>query len=131
MGIFNSLFKGNSEAKRRLKINWLDFTESNQIEAITLQSNVKPILIFKHSTRCGVSRMSLKNFESEYDLNETAIDLYFLDILKYRSISNEVSIKFKVQHQSPQVIVLKKEKAIYQDSHFGICVKAVKKVLAK
>jgi monothiol bacilliredoxin len=129
--MFNNLFKGNREAKSRLKINWLDLTDINQIEAITLQSNEKPILIFKNSTRCGVSRMSLKNFESEYDLNEIPIDLYFLDILKYRSISNEISIKFKVQHQSPQVIVLKNEKVIYHDSHFSICVKAIKKILAK
>jgi monothiol bacilliredoxin len=129
--MFNNLFKGNSEVKSRLKINWLAFTESNQIETITLQSNKKPILIFKHSTRCGVSRMSLKNFESEYDLDETSIDLYFLDLLKYKSISNEVSLKFKVQHQSPQVIVLKNEKVIYHDSHFSICVNAIKKVLVK
>lgn len=131
MGIFSSLFKGNSEIKDSLKINWIGLTEISQLTAITLQSTAKPILIFKHSTRCGVSRMALKSFEREYDLNETSVDLYFLDILKYSAISNEVSVKFNVQHQSPQVIVLKNEKVIYQDSHYGISVKAIQKVLTK
>ena len=125
MGIFNSLFNGTDEVKDSLKINWIALTEMSQLAAITLQSSTKPILIFKHSTRCGISRMAFKSFEREYDLDEISVDIYLLDLLKYSAISNEVSVKFKVQHQSPQVIVLKNEKVIYHDSHYGICVKEI------
>ncbi|MBL4939967.1 MAG: DUF2847 family protein, partial [Lutibacter sp.] len=63
MSIFKSLFKRNSEIKDSLKIYWIPLTEMNQLAAITLQSSTKPILIFKHSTRCGISRMAFKSFE--------------------------------------------------------------------
>ncbi len=129
MGFLNNLFNGSDEVKDGVKINWIALADINQLAAIKLQSSTKPILIFKHSTRCGISRMAFKSFERSYDLDETIVDLYYLDILNYRAISNEISDEFNVKHQSPQVIVLKNEKVIYQDSHGGICVKSIKKVL--
>lgn len=131
MGIFNSLFNSSSEGEGDKKINWFLLTESSQLDAIISQSSTKPILIFKHSTRCGVSRMALKSFEREYDLNEADIDLYFLDLLNFRALSNEISEKLNVYHQSPQVLVIKNEQVIYHDSHYEISVDAVKEVLAK
>lgn len=131
MGLFNNLFKGRSEGENSVKINWIALTESSQIEEIISQSNTKFVLIFKHSTRCGVSSMALRSFEREYDLPEEAIDLYFLDLLKFRAISNEISVRFNVQHKSPQVLVLKKEQVVYHDSHYHISVDAVKELFAK
>ena len=130
MGIFNSLFKGSSEGENDKKINWILLTESSQLATIISQSNEKPILIFKHSTRCGISRMALKSFEREYDLNETDVDLYFLDLLNFKALSNEISEKLDVRHQSPQVLVVKNEQVIYTDSHYSISADAVKKVLS-
>ncbi len=131
MGIFNSLFKGRSEGENDKNINWLLITESNQLTEIISKSNTKPILIFKHSSRCGISRMALKNFEREYNLTETDIDLYFLDLLNFRALSNEISEKLKVDHQSPQVILVKNEQVIYSDSHYQISADAVKEILEK
>ncbi|VAW26263.1 hypothetical protein MNBD_BACTEROID04-2072 [hydrothermal vent metagenome] len=96
-----------------------------------LQSTTKPVLIFKHSTRCGVSRMALKNFERDYDIDKTDLELYFLDILKYRELSNEVSEKFGVHHQSPQILLINNKSAIYHDSHYQISVETVKDILLK
>ncbi len=131
MGLFNSLFKGSSEVENEKKINWLSLTESSQLDAVISGSNLKPILIFKHSTRCGVSRMALKNFEREYDLDEADIDLYFLDLLNFRVLSNEISEKLNVYHQSPQVIVIKNGQVIYHDSHYEISLDTIKNVLVK
>ena len=131
MGLFNSLFKGSSEVENEKKINWLSLTESSQLDAVISGSNLKPILIFKHSTRCGVSRMALKNFEREYDLEEEDIDLYFLDLLNFRALSNEISEKLNIYHQSPQVLVVKNGEVIYHDSHYSISADAVKKILEK
>ena len=131
MGLFNSLFKGSSEVENGKKINWLLLTESGQLDAIISASNTTPILIFKHSTRCGVSRMALKSFEREYDLDEADIDLYFLDLLNFRVLSNEISEKLNVHHQSPQVIVIKNGQVIYHDSHYEISLDTIKNVLVK
>jgi len=131
MGLFNKIFKSTSEAENSIKISWIALTSIEQLEALILQSSLKPALIFKHSTRCGISRMALKSFERDYNLNEENIDLYFLDLLNFRNISNAISVKLNVQHQSPQAIAVKNEHVIYHDSHYQISIDAVKKALNK
>ena len=71
MSIFNSLF-GNSEETQKIEssINWIPMTNLGQLNEIMMLSEVNPVLIFKHSTRCSVSRMALKQFENEFDLEE-------------------------------------------------------------
>ncbi len=131
MGLFSDFLKGSDEVEKPSKIRWIYLTENGHIEEIILQSTTKPVLIFKHSTRCGVSRMALKNFERDYDIDKTDLELYFLDILKYRELSNEVSEKFGVHHQSPQVLLIKNKSVIYHDSHYQISVETVKEALLK
>lgn len=131
MGFFDNLTKSTDKVENSLKINWLALTDKEQLEDIIKISIAKPVLIFKHSTRCGISRMVLKNFESDYDIPENEIDMYFLDLLEYRTLSNDISEKFKVTHQSPQVLVIKKGEVIYHDSHDYITVEAIKEVIAK
>ena len=131
MGFFDNLIKSTDKVENSLKINWLALTDKAQLEDIIKISIGKPVLIFKHSTRCGISRMVLKNFESDYDIPETEIDMYFLDLLEYRILSNDISEKFKVAHQSPQVLVIKKGEVIYHDSHDSITVETTKEVIAR
>lgn len=129
MGLFDNLFKSADKVENSLKINWLALTDKAQLEEVIKISIVKPVLIFKHSTRCGISRMVLKNFESDYDIPENEIVMYFLDLLEYRTLSNDTSEKFKVAHQSPQVLVIKKGKVIYHDSHDYISFNAINEIL--
>ncbi len=129
MGLFSNMFKFNDNDIEKPNINWIPLTEMNQLDEIKSLSKSKAILIFKHSTRCGISRMVLKNFEKEYNLQDSEIELYFLDLIEYRSISNEIAMKFNVMHQSPQVLVIQNEGIIYHDSHHQISVEAIKKAI--
>lgn len=120
MSIFNSLF-GNSEEKKEIagKINWIPLTNLDQLNEIVSASNEKPIAIFKHSTRCSISRFALKQFENEFAL-EDRVDTYFLDLLEYRDISNEIASRFGVYHQSPQLLLIKNGQSVYDVSHSDI-----------
>ena len=129
MGLFDNLFKSDEKEENSIKINWVALTDKAQLDEIIKISTTKPVLIFKHSTTCGISRMALKTFEREFDLEETEIDLYFLDLLNYRSLSQDISEKFKVAHQSPQVLVIKKGEVIYHDSHNYISFDKIKEIL--
>lgn len=122
MGIFNTIFNNNNKNKKEEKsrINWIPLTSLAQISEIKEQSKQETIAIFKHSTRCGISRMVLKQFESSFDEKLTTLHLYYLDLLNYRSISDEVGYTFQVQHQSPQLLVIKNEIAIAHASHYDI-----------
>lgn len=129
MSLFDNIFKSAVKEENSLKINWIVLTEKEQLEEIIKNSIAKPVLIFKHSSRCGISRMVLKNFEREFDLDKTKMDLYFLNLLSYRALSQDISIKFKVVHQSPQVLVIKNGAIIYQDSHDYISLDKIKEIL--
>ncbi|OOG77331.1 bacillithiol system redox-active protein YtxJ [Flavobacterium sp. A45] len=120
MSLFNSLF-GNSEEKKvtTSKINWIPLTNLDQLNEIVALSNEKPIAIFKHSTRCSISRFALKQFENEYAL-EDKVDAYFLDLIEYRDVSNEIANRFQVVHQSPQLLLIKNGQSVYDASHDAI-----------
>ena len=120
MSMFSTIF-GNSEEQDKLnsKVNWIPLQHLGQLDEMVAFSEQKPAVIFKHSTRCSVSRFALKQFENEFDLKEE-VDAYFLDLLEYRDISNEIASRFGVYHQSPQLLLIKEGKSVYDVSHSDI-----------
>lgn len=120
MSLLNKLFGGSSEPKEEKILPWIPLNDIQQLQHIIEKSKVKPQAIFKHSTRCGISRMVMNQFIDMYNLTENDLDLYYLDLLNYRSISNEVGIQFMIMHESPQLIVLKNGKAVSHASHGAI-----------
>lgn len=120
MTLFTSIF-GDSENKNfnPSKINWIPLTDLRQLNEIMELSYQQPVVIFKHSTRCNISRMALKQFENEFDM-EGSVTPYFLDLLNHRDISNEIATRFEVHHQSPQLLLIKEGKSIYDASHSAI-----------
>jgi bacillithiol system protein YtxJ len=120
MSIFNSLFGSSEEKKERgSKINWIPLQYLGQLDEIAALSDEKPAVIFKHSTRCSISRFALKQFENEYAL-EDKVDAYFLDLIEYRDVSNEIANRFQVVHQSPQLLLIKNGQSVYDASHDAI-----------
>jgi len=126
MSFFNSIF-GSSENSETPKsnVNWTELTDVLQLAEIQAISAEKPVVIFKHSTRCSISRMALKQFEREYDLTDV-VDAYFLDLIAHRDVSNEIASRFGVYHESPQLILIKNGKAVYNASHSEIDAQALK-----
>ena len=119
MTLFNSIFGNSNDEVQSSKLNWISLTNVQQLDEIKSDSENKLVVIFKHSTRCSISRMALKQFENEFDL-DYKVTLYFLDLLNFRTISNAISEEFQVIHQSPQMILIKEGKAIYNASHSDI-----------
>ena len=117
MGIFDSLFK--SETKDS---SWQgqQLESADQLEAIISTSFKTPQLIFKHSTRCSISRFVLADFIAHFSYAENEFGAHYLDLLNQRAISNAIAERFDVQHQSPQLIVIKDGKAVANASHEGI-----------
>lgn len=127
MGLFGGIF-GNSDNKdtNTSAVKWNDLTEIKQLDDIVAESVQTPVIIFKHSTRCGISRMALKGFEGNYSIGEEQAKPYYLDLLNHRDISNEIANRFGIMHQSPQVIVIKNGVAVYNESHGDIDANEVK-----
>lgn len=119
MGLFGLFGNGNDRDTQSSKINWSALTTVEQLNEIEEESKTHPVVIFKHSTRCSISRMALKQFENEYDLHEQ-VKPYFLDLIAHRDVSNAIASKFQVTHQSPQILLIKNGKSVYDVSHDSI-----------
>jgi bacillithiol system protein YtxJ len=124
MGIFGGMF-GKSEDKPTSKLDWNYLESMGDLDKAAKLSHQKTVVLFKHSTRCSISRFVLKQFENTYDIPADKMEIYFLDLIEYRPISAEIAERFGVTHQSPQMIVLKDEKAVYDSSHESIDAKAL------
>ena len=120
MGILNKLFGTTSEEKEEKVLPWIELISKDQIEAIHEKSKTKTQVIFKHSTRCGISRMVMNQFVDTYDLDKNNVDLYYLDVINSREVSNEVGYYFQVIHESPQLLVIKNGLAVAHPSHGSI-----------
>jgi bacillithiol system protein YtxJ len=120
-GLFGSKSSSEEKVEKEKKVvPWHRLNSLEQLKAISEESKTKPVAIFKHSTRCGISRMVLNQFESSYNLNDSQLKLYFLDLLSNRDVSDEVGYTFQVMHQSPQLIVVKNGNTVHQASHHSI-----------
>jgi bacillithiol system protein YtxJ len=124
MGIFNSMFGGKEDkdpkTEKKTYLNWIPLTNLNQLDEIKEISKSEAVLIFKHSTRCGISSMVIKQFENLFTVEHEQLKVYYLDLLRYRNISDEVGYRFQVMHQSPQLLVIRNENSIHNASHYDI-----------
>ncbi|WP_339875416.1 bacillithiol system redox-active protein YtxJ [uncultured Algoriphagus sp.] len=102
-------------------MNWNKLTDAEQIQEIKSLSEEKPVMIFKHSTRCSISSMSLDRLLRKWKQgDEEKVIPYYLDLIASRHISDLVAKEFRVPHESPQVLLIKNGGAIYDTSHFSI-----------
>ncbi|MGB6152791.1 MAG: bacillithiol system redox-active protein YtxJ [Pricia sp.] len=122
MGLFNSIFGSNKdgESKPEEASPWVMLTTMEQLDEIAEKSASRTQVIFKHSTTCGISRMVLNGFERNPVFREKRVDFYFLDLHRYRDISNGIAQKFEVYHQSPQLLVIRNGQTVAHDSHGGV-----------
>ena len=99
---------------------WNPLENIDALEPIARASQHKPQLLFKHSTTCGISGHALHNVDAQHEALAAQIDLHLLDLLTYRNISNEITHRFAVAHQSPQAILLVDGEVVYHASHSAI-----------
>ena len=121
--------KKNDSEKKRGKINWVLLTEMSQLDEIKEESKTVPVLILKHSTRCSVSLMAKNVLDRNWDIEDDKIKTYYLDLLKYRPISNQIVEDFNVHHESPQVLIIKNGVCEYTATHSGIDARSIKQQL--
>lgn len=109
-------------------MNWTTLDSADQVQAI--KGNPGYSLIFKHSTRCSISMMAKRRFEMDMDKLPAEMTLYFLDLIRYRELSNLVAEDFQVYHESPQMLVIKNGECILDQSHGAISVDEALSVMA-
>lgn len=123
MGLFKK-DKGES-------VDWKKLESEAQLTEFIALSKRKPIAIFKHSTRCSLSSMVKSRLERAWDINGNDIEIYYLDLIQYRDVSNKIASIFNIEHQSPQLIVLDQGEVLYHASHGEIDAEVLKESIGK
>ena len=77
------------------KIQWEPLTELKQLTDIKQNSADTHVLIFKYSSRCSISDMALSRLNRSWDSTEMlTVKPYFLDLITYRDISDQIAEQF-------------------------------------
>jgi bacillithiol system protein YtxJ len=103
-----------------LKLNLLSEQALDELLIISSQNPNKTYAIFKHSTRCNISTMALNRMDKTDFFEKFNVPFYYLDLIQYRNVSNYVAQKLQVEHESPQLLIIKNGKCIASETHNGI-----------
>lgn len=113
--------KNNKTKTPPSSVGWIPLTEGHQLQSLIDASEEVSVILFKHSTRCNISSSALNRIERKWDAEEMKeVKPYYLDIIAYRDISQQIEKQFGVQHESPQLLVIKNGKCVFALSHMGI-----------
>lgn len=96
-------------------MHWLELQNEAQLDKIA--QSTQPVIIFKHSTRCPVSKFAKKDFELESVLIPEQVSVYLLDLLKFRDISNSIAQRWEVKHESPQALLIQSNVCTHHAAH--------------
>lgn len=117
--LFNPFSKKNRVVFTKMK-NWKTISSEKDVMALIDNSLHRPQIIFKHSTRCGISAYAESRLIDGSGLLEPKADIHYLDLLAHRGVSDFIAKELGIRHQSPQVIVLKNKKVVYSATHHSI-----------
>ena len=108
-------------------INWNPLDSEKKLDQLIKESYEQPVVILKHSTTCPISSIAKMRIDQDFKFENAK--MYYLDLLAFRSISNKIAKVFMINHESPQVLVIKDGDCIYDESHLNIQVDVLAKEL--
>jgi bacillithiol system protein YtxJ len=112
-------------------MNWKTIENEQAFPAVLQESAEKPVLLFKHSHRCSISAVALSRLERSWDLSPEQVSTYQVNVISQRELSRFLADKLNIWHESPQVLLLKDGKCVYNASHLEISYKELTEIIGK
>lgn len=108
-------------------MSWQPLTTLDELDRIDAASARRPVLVFKHSTRCSISSTALHRLQRAWQATDGPVHL--LDLLRHRALSDAIAARYGVRHESPQVLVIRDGRCVYEASHLAITYAEVRRQL--
>jgi bacillithiol system protein YtxJ len=105
-----------------------ELRRKEDFDALVERSKTDPILIFKHSTQCGISERAFDAFHS-FMRNANSVEAGVVLVLENRDVSDAIANQLGVEHESPQAIVIDQGRPAWNASHRGITEAALRQAL--
>ncbi len=106
-----------------------EITSEEQLQEVIASSQSQPVFLFKHSTRCPISAGAKRHVEAYLENADEPPPFHLLLVVESRPVSRKAAELLDVDHQSPQLILLKDGRAVWDTSHHGITEEAIRKAL--
>jgi bacillithiol system protein YtxJ len=99
------------------------------LDRLLAQTSERPLLLFKHSVTCGTSAEALDELIDH--LNEDQLDARYaiVTVQSHRELSNAVSARLGVRHETPQALLIRDGRVIWSASHFRVTAAAVQSAI--
>jgi len=108
----------------------VDITSVEQAEALISGSKERPLLVFKHSTRCPVSGRAAGEVDAFSHTPEgTGVTLARVLVVEDRPVSLWIAERLQTPHASPQVLLVAEGKVVWTTSHLGVTADAMASAL--
>lgn len=118
-----------SSIRRKTPHPWHELTSLKELDELVANSFHHPVVVFKHSVRCSISGVVRNRFKREWDFDGNDVELWHLDLLQFRSLSNAIAERFGVIHESPQILLIENGTATFHASHNAVRVSSIKEQL--
>ena len=90
------------------------------LDAALAGSDLRPILIFKHSATCGTSAIAYEEVTDQVVELARSVDVYLVRIQAARIVSRAIEERLGVRHESPQVLLVSGNRVLWQATHYRV-----------
>jgi bacillithiol system protein YtxJ len=115
--IINFLFFKENKNKESL---YKQLNKEYTLDNINTLSKTYPVIIFKHSERCSVSLNALKGYINLFKEKKDDYIFLIVEVRKNKLFSQKLSDFYCIKHESPQILIIKNKKCIFDKSHENI-----------
>lgn len=110
--------------------NLTHLSDLDMLEAAIAESRERPVLLFKHSRTCGVSCEALDELHAHVAERQTGATYKVITVQSHRVVSEQAARRLGVRHETPQAILLRDGKPVWNASHFRITADALARALS-
>jgi bacillithiol system protein YtxJ len=103
----------------------IPLADVSDLEAAIAESRERPVLLFKHSRYCGVSCEALDELHAHIEATAGQISYKLITVQTHRPVSDAAAQRLGVRHETPQALLLRDGKVIWNASHFRITASAL------
>jgi bacillithiol system protein YtxJ len=100
-----------------------------ELDQALLESADQPVLLFKHSIACPISSRAFSEFESYLEQADPQISYKLITVQNARNVSNEAASRLRIEHETPQAILISGGREIWNASHSSITASSIDKAI--
>jgi bacillithiol system protein YtxJ len=99
----------------------LELDTSEALASCMARSEIGPVFVFKHSTRCPISSRAHSEVQRYIEgAGALGLPVYLNYVVESRPVSNEIERTLGVRHESPQLLLISGGEVVWHTSHGGI-----------